>query len=220
MKAVLVGGGPVSELPDLKKWADACFIGIDRGAITLLDYGIRPAAAVGDFDSVTAEQYERLKRVFPDLAKVPSEKDETDTELALQQVMKLEPHEVVLTGVTGGRADHSMSALHAMYSAQKQFPAVSFCIEDRLNRQRFLSEGIHKLKRGNRYRYISFYPFAGKVTGFSLEGFKYGVSDETIAFGSTRFTSNELPGTGTVSIRQGVCLMIESTDDENGKMPG
>lgn len=213
MKVVLTAGGPASELPDFSLWPDALFIGVDAGTVTLLEKGITPEEAVGDFDSVTSAEYDKIRILFPGLERAAAEKDETDTELALEKAMSYHPETVIITGVTGGRLDHYMSALHAIYTFHQKYPKTRFLLINKQNRIRFLDPGSHEIKRDSRFRFISFYPFAQQVSGFNLSGFKYEVEDETIPFGSTRFISNELEQTGTVSFIEGNCIMIESSDD-------
>lgn len=212
MKIVITAGGPAAELPDFSIWEDVLYVGVDAGCMTLLEKGIRPVAVVGDFDSVSDAEYERLRELFPDLQKVPAEKDKTDTELAMQKAVELGGKHITIIGVTGGRLDHYMSALHAVYAYQERYPDVTFEIVNYRNRLRFLGAGEHAVQSNPAYTYISFYPFSQAIDGFHLRGFKYEVVDETIPFGSTRFVSNELDGEGMVIIGRGNCLMIESSD--------
>lgn len=212
MNIILIAGGPAGELPDFSLFPEALYIGIDSGTLVLLDKGIQPAAAVGDFDSVTDEDYEKIRAALPELERSPSEKDQSDTELGLQSAVAYQPEQVILTGVTGGRLDHYMSALHTMFKYQQEFPATRFQLLNNQNRIRFLSPGAHQLVKDEQYRYISFYPFAEEVGGLTLTGFKYPVTDEAVPFGTTRFISNELLGRGSVTIQSGQCLMVESSD--------
>ncbi|WP_203339421.1 thiamine diphosphokinase [Planococcus beijingensis] len=212
MKLILIAGGPAGELPDFSFFPEASYIGVDSGTLTLLEKGIRPLAAVGDFDSVTAEEYEKILAVMPELARAPSEKEQSDTELGLEKAMTYRPDQVILTGVTGGRLDHYMSALHIMFSYQQKFPETHFLLLNNQNRIRFLSPGTHAVEKDERYRYVSFYPFAEEVEGLTLSGFKYPVTDEAVPYGTTRFVSNELLGHGSVIIQSGSCLMVESSD--------
>ncbi|PSL42199.1 thiamine diphosphokinase [Planomicrobium soli] len=212
MKVVLVAGGPAAELPDLALWPDAAFIGVDAGTVRLLEMGVTPLSAVGDFDSVTAGELKQIEKLVPDLVRAASEKDETDTELGLEKAMGYQPEMVIITGVTGGRLDHYMSALHAVYSYQQKFPAVQFFLVNHQNRIRFLTPGCHRVVQDTNYRFISFYPFSEQVKGLTLRNFKYEVEDESIPFGSTRFISNELEDEGTVCFTAGSCVIIESAD--------
>lgn len=219
MIAVIVGGGPADELPDLNQWDSARFIGADAGASVLLQIGISPEAAVGDFDSVSDAEFSVLQRAVSELKRLPADKDETDAELALTHAVSWSPDRIILTGVTGGRLDHFISALHAVFACQLENPDIDVAIMNRNNRIRFLPPGTHVLMGDSSFRYISLYPFQSEVTELTLKGFKYEVTGERMPFGSTRFTSNELPGEGEISFRTGHCLVIESKD-ANKKMPG
>ena len=212
MNVVIVGSGPVDELPDFALWPDAVFIGVDAGTLALLERGILPKAAVGDFDSVSPEQLDEIASLFPDFNRAEAEKDETDTELALEKAQEFSPAHVFVTGVTGGRLDHYMSALHAVYHVHLKHRGIKFYIVNKQNRIRFMEPGVHKIQRESGYRFISFYPFAEEVEGFTLKNFKYPVAGETIGFGSTRFVSNEFEGEGIVAFTKGSCIVIESAD--------
>lgn len=212
MNVILIAGGPAGELPDFSFFPEALYIGIDSGTLVLLEKGIQPAAAVGDFDSVSDEDYEKIRTALPELERSPSEKDQSDTELGLEKAMTYQPEQVILAGVTGGRLDHYMSALHTMFKYQQEFPAIRFLLSNNQNRIRFLSPGTHTVEQDHHFSYVSFYPFAEEVKGLTLTGFKYPVANETVPFGTTRFVSNELLGRGDVTIRSGECLMVESSD--------
>lgn len=54
----IVAGGPFEYIPPLDQEAsqdDILWVGVDRGTLFLLEHGIMPAKAFGDFDSVTEE---------------------------------------------------------------------------------------------------------------------------------------------------------------------
>lgn len=212
MIVAITAGGPADELPDLSLYEGALHIGVDAGVMTLLGLGIEPVEAVGDFDSVTDEEYEKIRSAFPSLERSPSEKDESDTELALKKAMDYRPETVIVTGVTGGRLDHYLAALHIVFAYQRSFPHVDFMVLNKQNRIRFMEPGTHQLKADREFTYVSFYPFSEEVSGFTIEGFKYPVKDERIPFGSTRFTSNELTEDGTIAFTGGHLIVIESSD--------
>ena len=57
-KVVLVAGGQLEELPsDVDAW-----VGVDRGSLHLIEQGIVPDLAVGDFDSVSLQEFELVQR--------------------------------------------------------------------------------------------------------------------------------------------------------------
>ncbi|KXH79941.1 thiamine diphosphokinase [Sporosarcina sp. HYO08] len=216
MKSVIIcGGGPESEIIDFSTWEEkeTVFIGADRGTLYLLQRGITPTEAVGDFDSISAEDYEMIAKNVQKVDRYRAEKDETDIELAVGRALAYEPEQVVLTGVTGGRLDHFQSALHLLYRYQIANPAVQFLIGNQTNTISLLTPGVRRISPVARFPYISFYPFGASVKGFTLTGFKYETVDATLETGVTMFTSNEpVAEVCTISFRDGICLMVRSTD--------
>ena len=73
-----------------------------------------------------------------------SEKDETDTELAVERALSYDPEQVILTGVTGGRLDHMESALHLLYRLQIGTTRYIFSIRNTTNELSILTPGIIK----------------------------------------------------------------------------
>ena len=86
MHAVIFAGGtlrPGRAFYDAIGSADM-FIAADSGAATALQYGCTPRFVVGDFDSLDGPVLEELGRRGSQVRRVAVEKDETDTELAVQ----------------------------------------------------------------------------------------------------------------------------------------
>lgn len=61
--------------------------GIDRGALVLLEQGIKPVFSVGDFDSVNDEERHILKEQL-NIRPVKAEKDDTDLALGVEQAVQ------------------------------------------------------------------------------------------------------------------------------------
>ncbi len=213
--AVVCAGGPLEEVVDLTQFQkeDTVFIGADKGALHLLKQGIIPQEAVGDFDSVSAEDYERIQSQVEYIDAYQAEKNETDTELAMERALAYEPREVILTGVTGGRLDHMISALQLLYRFQKAHLQVSFKIFNQLNVLTLLHPGEHQILEDKQFQYVSFFAFQNSVSSLTLRGFKYETENECLKSGMTKFTSNELlEKEGTISFHEGICLMVRSSD--------
>ncbi|MBQ0140300.1 MAG: thiamine diphosphokinase [Kurthia sp.] len=214
--AIVVAGGPEEEIvlnDFLFAHDDLLYIGADHGAISLLNLEITPHAAVGDFDSLTKEEWTRIQACVKDVTGFQAEKDETDTELAILKALEARPDRIYITGVTGGRLDHYESNLHTVYRLQKKFPQIPMYIMNPTNCIQFLFEGTHRIKKEPFYKYLSFYPFRGNVENMTLDGVKYETKDVTIEVGSGRFTSNEITSdSATASFTKGCCLMIRSKD--------
>lgn len=213
--AIVCAGGPKEEIVDLTSYQqeDTVFIGADKGALHLLMEGIVPLEAVGDFDSVSLEEYETIRSAVGTVDQFYAEKDETDTELAVERALSYQPDQIILTGVTGGRLDHMMSALQLLYRLQMENPQVTFKICNRLNEMTIFQPGKYTIHRKGGLPFISFFAFEGTVTGLTLQGFKYDTLNETLKLGMTKFTSNELiESVSTISFLEGICLMVRSSD--------
>ncbi|WP_399628243.1 thiamine diphosphokinase [Sporosarcina sp. SG10008] len=213
--AVVCAGGPDSEIADLTEfhYKDTVFIGADRGALHLLQRGIVPLEAVGDFDSVSKSEYDEIAAAVRIIGRFRSEKNETDTELAVDRALSYGPECVILTGVTGGRLDHMESALHLLYRLQIAHNDTSFSIRNGTNELFILTPGSYQVTSDDRFKYISFFSFNGVVSGLTLTGFKFEMVDATLETGMTLFTSNELAEeVCTISFHEGICLMVRSSD--------
>jgi thiamine pyrophosphokinase len=82
----------------------------DGGARFLLGIGVTPEAVVGDFDSLGAEDADRLRVDGAAFIRHPVRKDVTDGELAVDEAVRRGAGEVVLAGGTGA-LDHTLGHL-------------------------------------------------------------------------------------------------------------
>ncbi|SOC35440.1 thiamine diphosphokinase [Ureibacillus acetophenoni] len=213
---IVCAGGPKQDLPSLKTYAsstDAIFIGADRGSIYLLNQGIVPEEIVGDFDSLSEEVWIRVSNCVRKIDRVQAEKNDTDTDLALEKALNYKPTEIIVTGVTGGRLDHFESALRTIYRVQSRNLHIRMKIVNEKNEIQFLFPGKHPILKDDRYQYLSFFAYEQNVKDVTLRGVKYETTNEIIELGTSRFTSNELNSIeGYISFSSGICLMIRSSD--------
>ena len=97
-------------------------IAADSGLHAAIDLGLRVTAVVGDMDSVDPAVLAVAEVTGSEIERVPRDKDNTDTELALlTAVARGARHITVITG-GGGRLDHQLGVLAVM-----QHPALSEC---------------------------------------------------------------------------------------------
>src|SRR2546421_11375854 len=107
-------------------------IAADSGAATALRYGCTPAIVVGDFDSLDKQLVEQLRAGGSRTVSVAVEKDETDTELAVQLAIEQGATEITLLGALGGaRFDHTMANVLLLAGvfrgARKNFSGATGC---------------------------------------------------------------------------------------------
>ena len=85
-------------------------VGVDRGSLFLLEQGVCPDLAVGDFDSVTEEELLRIKDSAKEVIQAHPEKDDTDLELAVLACFERYPDaHLTIFGAFGGRLDHALA---------------------------------------------------------------------------------------------------------------
>jgi thiamine pyrophosphokinase len=215
MKINLVAGGPLSLVPDFQLFDDShvVWVGIDRGVFYLLNAGIKPAMAFGDFDSVTVEELAEIEKEVSDLKKFKPEKDETDMELALNWAIEQQPESISIFGATGGRLDHLMANIQLLLKPLQQGINIPTEIIDTNNILYVKNPGTYTANKLEDFKYISFLPATPSVSGMTLENFKYPLKDCHIPMGSTLCISNELiRDHGTFSFSEGILLVVRSKD--------
>lgn len=188
------------------------WIGADRGAVFLVEHGIRPAISVGDFDSVSEAERDAVRRASARFVPCdPVDKDDTDTELAFRLALELEPAEIRIAGALGTRFDHSLANVHLLVKALEQDMPCS--LVDEFNLIRLTDSRLTVDDPGSLYPYVSLLPLTREVTGVTLRGFQYPLTNHTITMGRTLTMSNALAAaTGTVEIASGLLLVIQSRD--------
>ena len=188
-------------------------IAVDGGLAALSRLKLKPDAIVGDFDSVAedilAEYKSSSDNITWEIHK--PEKDETDTELALNTAIGLGCSKLVLLGATGGRMDHFIGNLHLLYACLKK--GVEAAIVDEKNWITVIDKGRTFLAETLWGKYISFLPLCGEVKKITLTGFKYPLYEKDIDLGTSLCISNELTGeVGTIEFASGTLICIQSHD--------
>ncbi|MBC1999530.1 thiamine diphosphokinase [Listeria marthii] len=206
-------GGPASEIPDLKQYmnADISWVGVDRGAKRLLDRGIVPAIAMGDFDSLTTEELADLKTKVDEVLEFPAEKDETDTEIGLSWAMEQHPDIIRIFGATGGRLDHLLANL--MMLTKPRFLAAVPVVEliDRYNYIKMYTPGSYTIEKLPDKKYVAFTTMKD-VTGLTLKGFAYPLDNATYPVGSALSSNEFVEQVGEFSFTSGMILLTQSND--------
>ncbi|MCZ8523246.1 MULTISPECIES: thiamine diphosphokinase [Paenibacillus] len=191
-------------------------IGADRGALFLTEQGLRPDMALGDFDSVSGEERERVReRSIRFLSCDPVMKDWTDTEMAFTWALEQGACEIVMTGVLGSRWDHSLANVHLL---RRGLAAGIPCrIVDEFNELQLMDARAPLELRRSPHAHVSLLPLSLDVHGITLEGFRYPLHEASLTIGQSLGISNVLvEETGTVRIREGLLLVIRSCDPEPG----
>lgn len=215
MRLNLMAGGPRGLLPNDWRQAPGEWAAIDRGTLTLLDAGIQPVYVVGDFDSLTAAEFERVTAAIGTVERHKAEKGDTDTQLALfRGLTVLGADEVYLYGATGGRLDHAL-ANYWLPTEQRFKPYVrQIHLVDRDNYVRYMDAGkpltVQPLAG---YRYVGVANMTA-VRDLNITGAKYELAhyddDSPVSFASNEFVGDHAM---TVQCQQGIVAIIYSRDN-------
>jgi thiamine pyrophosphokinase len=189
---------------------DDTLIGADSGARFLVQHGLRPDIAIGDFDSVSDSDLAVIReQSAKTIACDPIDKDFTDTEMAFRLALDLKPQEVILLGALGTRFDHSLANVHLLALADEL--GIRATIVDQHNRITLANRLTTVQNRG--FANVSLLPLTSKVTGITLRGFQYPLEEATLTIGMSLGISNVLiEETGVLSYREGKLLIIQSRD--------
>lgn len=211
MKAVIISGGTEPSYELLQKELRDCnfLVCADSGADCIYKYKIKPNILIGDFDSASNEVLEYYKKNCSDIIKFPAEKDFTDTELALKEVLKLEVSEIVFLGCTGTRIDHLFGNIGLLNRCLNL--GIKAFIKDENNEMFIINK--ESTLRGTRGTLFSIQAFGDEVKELSIVGAKYPLKDYNLKFGDPRTVSNEfLDGDVTISFKTGKVIVMKSKD--------
>jgi thiamine pyrophosphokinase len=211
MKVVIVcGGKPPSKTLLQSECKDAEFlICADSGANCVYDYRMKPDYLVGDFDSINSEVLEYYKSIKVNLETYPSEKDDTDSEIAIQKAEELGAEDIVLLGAMGNRLDHIFGNIGLLkISMEKDMNAK---LKDEYNELYLVSKGC--VIKGKYGEIFSLQAYGSKVTNLSIKGAKYSLAEYTLHIGDPITISNEfLDKDVTIEFDEGILMVFFSKD--------
>ena len=128
-----------------------------------------------------------------------------------KEALKHDPDMIVYACASGGRLDHFLSNLSLLeYVEQHNCHAVLY---DAQNRVSFHGGGAKYYQKDTQYSYIGIIPLDEKLTGVTLRGLKYLLTDAVVHRSQMITISNEaVEDTYMISVEEGRSLVIESRD--------
>ncbi len=220
MRALLIAGGNIDimwagEFVKMHKYDR--IIAVDGGLSAANLLGLCPDMIVGDFDTVSEELlsiYTGLGDDKCEIVRLNPEKDDTDTQCAMNRILDAGAKEIHILGGTGSRIDHTMSNIYMLKMAYER--GAHAVMYDKINKISVIAEKT-VLYRDEAYgKYISFMQLEGPVRDVTLEGFKYNV--EHFEFDTSReyrmAVSNEFAGEkAVVDMAEGMFIVMEISGD-------
>ena len=189
------------------------FIAADRGLDFFRETGLVPDIVDGDFDSVSEEGKAYLDSLTEaEIIKLQPEKDDTDTQSAVNLAIQKGARNILILGATGGRLDHFLGNLGILTLGKQK--NVQVALVDEQNYLCLAESGTRLFREKQFGKYVSFFPVGGEVKGLTLEGFKYALNGYDLTVADCGLTvSNEIQeDEARISYKKGSLLMIMSRD--------
>lgn len=215
MKVLIVNGGSLSAEfleEQYRLYMPDCVIAVDGALKLFYQTGLFVTHIVGDFDTVQDDILRFYQSNGYWIERHIPEKDETDSELAMKLAMSMEPEEIRILGATGYRMDHTLANLQMLYCA---LGSKTVCrIADEYNEICLIdSEAV--FEKNAHFKYLSFLPYTDRVSGITLEGFKYPLNEYCMEKGVMPGfgVSNEITDAqARIKVDKGVLFCIRSCD--------
>jgi thiamine pyrophosphokinase len=211
MKVIIISGGkpPSKELLMQEVTKDAFLIAADSGANCLYEYNIVPDLLLGDFDSIDKKVLDYFKKSNCTIDIYPTEKDFTDTEIAVKKALSMKPSEIVFLGCTGSRVDHLLGNIGMLKTCMQN--GVSAYIKDGNNKIRLINASTSL--KGTVGEIFSLQAYGDEVVGLTIEGAKYSLNNYNLKMGESITISNEFAeNIVELKFKSGTLMIILSSD--------
>ena len=209
-RCVVISGGDFSPVSGIRP--DDFVIACDRGYVYCERLGLRPDLIISDFDSYSGPVDSEIP-----LNRFVSEKDDTDTMLAVRYAVEHGFHELLLCCALGGRLDHLIANLQSLVFAQKHgLPAILLSEDTEI---RTLAGGALRIPR-REDRSLSVFALDGPCRGVCITGAKYPLANAELLPSFPLGVSNTWAGEeAVISVEEGILLIVLSkipaADPEN-----
>lgn len=217
-QCMIVSGAPAAGVLPVStgEYVIAC----DAGVGHALKAGRKPDLLVGDFDTYK----ETLPEGIPVL-RAPSEKDDTDTMMAVRYALEQGFERIRICAALGGRLDHSIGNLSAaayvaerlgscyVYGARETAILLyneSICLKRNYGAEICKSEDVEDKVPTE---YVSVFSWSEEAKGVSYRGLKYPLEDATLTRAFALGISNEFAAEeAVISVKDGMLLIIVASD--------
>jgi thiamine pyrophosphokinase len=187
MKCLIITAGapPSNDLIEAHSQNADMIIGVDGAADTLIKHALWPDVLVGDFDSADRADVEKIEAAGAKLVRLPPQKNETDTEVAVNLALESGADDIVILGALGLRLDHALGNLALLIKAYRN--GAHCRIIDEMH-EITVAHGEYEL-HGRIGQTVSLLPMAGDAT-VTATGLVYPLDDLVLRCDAARGISN------------------------------
>lgn len=191
---------------DISKYdfSDSFIIGVDKGASILANNSIKMNLAIGDFDSIAQDELDNIAIYAEKIIKLNKIKDDTDTEAAINEAIKITNDITILGGLQGPRIEHMLANICLL----KKFPFINILDDNSLI---FVLSNDYIINP-DEYKFISIFSLENSI--ISLNGFKYNLKKYKLNQYDSLGISNEINSyDAKISVHKGQILVIKTKND-------
>ncbi|MGO4936595.1 thiamine diphosphokinase [Fundicoccus sp. Sow4_H7] len=207
----------IGQIDEIKQsFKTSYIIGADRGALSLIEAGYHLDEAIGDFDSVTAEELEMIHHGSRKVTQLQAEKDDTDMEIGLLHALAHNEEAYIYIfgglGQTQGRMDHLIANLYLVYQPRFKSCINRLVFVEENNRVSFFSEGTYQLRHHSTFKYISIVSMS-EVKDLSISNAKYELPATHFDYPRALISNEFMKGQPIeLSFSQGMVMVIYTND--------
>ncbi|ACR80100.1 MULTISPECIES: thiamine diphosphokinase [Kosmotoga] len=188
LAAVFLGGNDGHSDKFYREKANSAdlIVAVDSGAEVLRRLNIVPHLLIGDMDSISPETLSWCSSMGTEIKKFLSEKDETDTELAIDELVKRGIKDALLLTATGERPDHFYAILMLLYAFSKK-------LELKILTEELEIGVVHNEEKSfvvSTKEVWSIFPIGSQIPVVTLKGFKYSITEKEMPFDKPYGVSN------------------------------
>lgn len=213
MKALIISNGSINNKQFHKEVIENQefdFILCADGGIRLAkELNIIPHMILGDFDSLEKSDINFIETNRIETKRYPAEKNETDTEIALDYLIEMGYDNIILLGCIGSRIDHTLANIYLLKKAL--YLGITAKIIDDKNIIYLINN--HTNIENKKDSIVSLLPFSDVVMGVTTYGLYYPLNNAQLLKEKSRGISNIIiENQAQVQINQGELLIIISKD--------
>ncbi len=183
-------------------------IAADGGLNHIVRLDLRPDMIIGDLDSAQPVQLQQARAHGVEVKQFPTDKDETDLELALIAAVRHDCDPIRIIGAVGDRLDQTLGNVYLLALTE----LVGRDVRMVNGKQTIcLARPGETHVTGQPGDTLSLLPISGDVSGIVTEGLQYPLNGETLRFGPARGMSNVVLTTSArIKFKDGLLLLVHT----------
>ncbi len=209
-KIAIFANSSIQDFEGIKKQISdsSLIIAADGGAKHVRSLSKVPDYVIGDLDSISKGDLDKLSDAGVPVIVYPHKKDQTDLELALNLAVEKGAEEILIFSAMGLRWD--MTLANVMLLSLPILDGVgSVCIIDGKHEIRLLKGNATMEVAGTPGDILSLIPAGGLAEGVGLKGLEYPLDNARIPFGSTWAVSNVFKEKrALISLEAGMLIVV------------